>query len=205
MFAYCNNNPVNTADPAGKMRCNILDDPDMFGGYGRSNPESKITCNTGATHNHEFRDVTEEVDAALNNAMWDGFLINKLCGKNVFLYYTKLKSFRDEVDHCAPWDIKRKSSWENTIGTPFPGVDVLVVYHEVKITPENLGNITYGVIGRAYGIDLITLLGGSYVAAGCPIEGSALDNEIIVDQPCIILGYDAIFPILFDKYYGDGG
>lgn len=152
-----------------------------------------------------FRDVTEEVDAALKKAMWGGFITNRFCGNSALLYISKLKTFRNEVDHKAPWDIKRKNSWEKTIGTPFPGIDVVVLYHEVKLTPENLGNVTYGIIGRAYGIDLLTLLGGSYVAAGFPTEGPVLDNELFEDQPWIYLGYDAFYPILFSKYYGDGG
>ena len=174
------------------------------GGCG-DDPDPIISCTSGSTDTHEFRDVTEEVDAALKDAMWGGFITNKICGDSALLYYSKLKTFRSEVDHKAPWDIKRESSWVKTIGTPFPGKDILVLYHGVTLTPENLGNLTYGVIGRAYGIDLITLLVGSYVAAGFPTEGSALDNELFVDQPWIYTGYDVFFPILFDKYYGDGG
>lgn len=88
-----------------------------------------------------------------------------------------------KIEHLSVWfqPIESKSVWENC----------------AKVLASKSNDI--------YGIDLITLLDGSYVAAGCPIEGSALDNEIIVDQPCIYLGYDVIFPILFDKYYGDGG
>ena len=151
----------------------------------------------------EIRDVTDEVDAALKKAMWGGFIADSLCGgSDSIFYFSKLISFKDCVDHGAEWDIKLEKVWEKTIGTAFPGEGVTVLYHELEVTPENLGNVTYGVIGRSYGIDILTLLGGSYVAAGFPNEGPSLKNELEVDQPYIFIGYNCIFPILYEKYYG---
>lgn len=46
MFAYCNNDPVNAADPAGYVLCSILDEPGMLGGGGRSEPEPKTASET---------------------------------------------------------------------------------------------------------------------------------------------------------------
>ena len=195
---------MNTVDQAGSVCCGVLDELGMLGGCGRSNP-SYPTCASGPTHTHEYRDVTEEVDAALKDAMWGGFIANKFCGKSALLYLSKLETFRKLVDHEAPWDIKLDKPWKKTIGTPFPGEGVLVLYHGVKLTPEDLGNVTYGIIGRAYGFDLLTLLAGSYVAAGFPTEGSALDNELYVDHPAIYAGYEAFYPFLYSKYFGDGG
>ena len=99
-------------------------------------------------------------------------------------------------------DIKREKVWEKTIGTSFPGENEVVLYYGMELTPENLGNVTYGILGRSYGFDLFTLLEGSYVAAGLPKEGAGLENELTVDQPCVYIGYDALFPIIYEKYYG---
>ena len=45
------------------------------------------------------------------------------------------------------------------------------------MTPEELGNYTYGYIGTALGISLPELYTGSWVAAGLPISGDAMANE----------------------------
>ena len=56
------------------------------------------------------------------------------------------------------------------------------------MTPEELGNYTYGYIGAAAGFLLPTLFAGSWVAAGMPIIGSALSNEF-ADWSSIRLGF----------------
>lgn len=185
MFAYCHNNTVANADFDGhSCVCVAITD-----GGGRN------------TKKH--RDVTDEVDTALKDAMWGGFIANRLCGGSDSIFYiSKLITFRKLVDHGAEWDIKREKVWEKTIGTTFPGENEVVIYHGIELTPENLGNVTYGILGRSYGIDLYTLLAGSYVAAGLPKEGPGLENELTVDQPCVYIGYDALFPIIYEKYYG---
>lgn len=142
------------------------------------------------------------MDAALKSAMWDGFIVNWFCGDCALLAISKLIMFRDIVDDGKEWDIKRKEVWEETIGTGFPGENVVVLYHGARLTPEDLGNVTYGVIGRSYGFDIYTLLIGSYVAAGLPGDGPRLENELTCDQPCICFGYEDIFPLLYEQYYG---
>ena len=57
------------------------------------------------------------------------------------------------------------------------------------MTPEQLGNFTYGVLGYAYGIPLDHLLVGSYYAAGFPISGKRFENEI-VDWFYVSMGYE---------------
>ena len=46
------------------------------------------------------------------------------------------------------------------------------------MTPEDIGNYTYGCIGRSYGMSLETLLVGSYFAAGLPTEGNEWAGEM---------------------------
>ena len=58
------------------------------------------------------------------------------------------------------------------------------------MTPEQLGNYTYGVLGYAYGIPLNHLILGSYHAADFPTEGPALENELM-DWGFVTMGYNA--------------
>ncbi len=64
-----------------------------------------------------------------------------------------------------------------------------VVYHGHVLTLEDLGNLTYGILGRERGIPLIVLIGGSYYAADFPIFGSELENEFN-DWQYIYYGYE---------------
>ena len=112
--------------------------------------------------------------------------------KKLIALAQKYVDFKDMVNHKARWDIKRKEPWEETIGTEYPGYDVEVIYRDLIVTPENLGNITYGYLGAANGIPLNILYFGSYYAAGMPIGGAKFENELL-DQTYIAYGYDAYF------------
>ena len=86
--------------------------------------------------------------------------------------------FISQVNHNAPWDIKREKPWTYTIKSTYPGrYDTPVVLNGTVTTPEKLGNIAYGYIGAAMGMSLDVLYTGSWVAAGLPIRGTELDNE----------------------------
>ena len=97
--------------------------------------------------------------------------------------------FYNQVNHKAPWDIKRPESWETTIKTSYPGFDSIVIFDGLSMTPEDLGNFTYGFLGYFYDIPYDVLVYGSYYAAGFPLEGPALENEGI-DWIYISFGYE---------------
>jgi len=105
-------------------------------------------------------------------------------GGEIGIYIT----FYAFVNHKAMWDIKTRSSWETTIGTPFPGRDTPIIFLNMIMTPESLGNFTYGALGAAYGIPYQILQAGSYYAADFPGGGIVLANELI-DQKNLLLGY----------------
>ena len=100
--------------------------------------------------------------------------------------------FIDEVAPGHRWDLKLKSSWNMIIGAnTYPGsFDTKIVYNGAVMTPEELGNYTYGFIGRAVGFSLSQLNLGSWVAAGGPFTGPQLSNEYD-DQIQIKRGFDA--------------
>ena len=52
-----------------------------------------------------------------------------------------------------------------------------VRYNGNLMTPEELGNYSYGYIGAALGLTMAELYGGSWYAAGFPIGGTEWSNE----------------------------
>lgn len=99
------------------------------------------------------------------------------------------------VFHRSTWDIKRKASWESTIGTPFPGVGVPIIYSGMLMTPDNLGNYIYGYLGAAFGISYSTLIDGSIFAAciGGSMNSGAGINNAVSDWNYIRCGYVRYF------------
>ena len=179
MFTYCFNNPVCLSDPSGYKPC--VPTAVAFG----ERTKDEQTQN--------LRDVTEEIESALNNAIVEArtykavhkiLFGDELIGSGVtYLYFYGL------VDHYARWDIKRPDPWKETIGTDYPGYDVEVICGGMIMTPENLGNFTYGFLGYVYDIPLEHLIPGSWYAAGFPTEGADLGNEVY-DWIFISIGYE---------------
>ena len=176
MFAYCNNNAVNYQDASGKRCVHILS---RLGGAG--------------SYPKEPRDVTDEVLAALDREVEYAHSLKSQLKQASSNYHRNAAvitlHFYSIVNHQAAWDIKEKESWEATIGTYFPGNGQTIVFDGMKLTPEGLGNFTYGYLGYAYGFSLPILYGGSWYAADCPLWGSALTHEFS-DWSFITEGYD---------------
>ena len=124
MFAYCNNNPVNCRDDAGNAAGGLITTTRICdGGCGIS--RDSLTVSEPA-----IRDVTDEINAALSRAVEDGRVYREhsycshfcvdCCIDSITIEAQRYMSFYNLVDHYAPWDIKRKDQWEETIGTEFP-------------------------------------------------------------------------------------
>ena len=181
MFAYCNNNPVQCKDLTGTICVDAL----------RDGRESAVGMYGG------LRDVTEEVDRALEEAIAIGREFRDNANSEKYDIVERVRrekalyeDFYWRVKRDAQWDIKRKDPWTGTIGTPYPGARTMpVVYHGHVLTLEDLGNLTYGILGRERGIPLIVLIGGSYYAADFPIFGSESENEFN-DWQYIYYGYE---------------
>ena len=138
-----------------------------------------------------YKDFTVPINAALSATAAEGNRIAKTFGYD-FVY--QMIWFYGQVNHGADWDIKLPDNWNKTIsaGTEtFPGVGVRVYYDQWLMTPEQLGNFTYGYIGAAVRIPLIMLYGASWLAAGFPLSGNELYNEFYADHPMIERGFEA--------------
>ena len=125
-----------------------------------------------------IRDVTYEVNCALkpyvNQAKQMRKLANIMPLYEPYIYGT----FGMLVNHYAAWDIKRKESWEQTICTTYPGQGTQIMYGGILMTPECLGNYTYGYLGAAFGIPYQTLIDGSVFAAKGPSTYNSFQNEV---------------------------
>ena len=196
MFAYCENNPVFTVDPSGHFYASVNEYQELLDIDQNGIPDYLDRRWVAITEKNKKqyypdqakRDVTEEVDNALTSYMYSALLVRKMGEKLSVLAMYKYSSFYELVNHNATWDIKRETRWEETIGTPFPGVGEIVVYRNVYVTPEALGNYIYGMLGRAYGFSMEELLIGSAYAAGFPTEGPGFDNEM-QDWSYITMGF----------------
>ena len=104
----------------------------------------------------------------------------KLCGKwtiSIPSYsdylgtvLANLLFFYNQVNHSAPWDIKRNDPWKQQFGDirmPRYGGNSSesFAFRGESVTREDLGNMTYGYLGSAMGIGDITLYWGGGVAA----------------------------------------
>jgi len=127
-----------------------------------------------------LRDVTNEVQNALNLSIREieDNRINNLSPRLILANVVgDLLWFYNQVNHSQPWDIKRLTPWENTIGTAFPGrFDTPVYFNGRIITPEDLGNYTYGFLGAALGFSSNTLIMGSWFADGFSLPGGLRGN-----------------------------
>ena len=74
----------------------------------------------------------------------------------------ELTWFYNQVKPEGPWDLKHRPSWEAAFGNgTFHGATFNIIYEDTIITPELLGNITYGYWGSAMGYsDELLYFGG---------------------------------------------
>jgi len=181
MFIYCLNRPVHCSDTNGLRPVSELE------------RHGEVDIPLPPQNAPTIRDVTEEITDALNKAANHArsarkvayLLFGDCLASDGFFYW----EFYQLVNHKAPWDIKRQERWELTIGTPYPGWNVYVMFGDVAMTPEQLGNFTYGYLGYAYGIPMEHLIAGSYCAAGFPTNSKDLANEVF-DWVFVTAGYD---------------
>ena len=165
MFAYCNNNPIGFVDYSGDIPRFF---PVAFGSEEIKQTNKRNVTNEVMTPLSEASRRARSMRHVINALGLDFTLAESI----IYIEFYKL------VNHSAPWDIKREKPWQETIGTPYPGYNTELVFNGTTMTPEMLGNYAYGYLGHAYGIPLLILIAGSYYAAGFPIVGDALRNEI---------------------------
>jgi len=206
MFAYTDNNPVNRVDRDGRIWTNNncpfrrpawQQLPAGFpqpGGGGSAppppTPPMKAALPTSAQRaagvttvvaNGQFMlDFTVPINNALGNVT--AALRSGAVG-GVHWFYS-------QMTHDGAWDVKVYDSWNGTIGDgTFPGRYAVIHFRGMSMTPEELGNWTFGYIGTAAGNGLLALIAGSVYAA--PLGNWAQIQNEFVDWGFIIQGIRA--------------
>jgi hypothetical protein len=123
------------------------------------------------TGNERYKDFTVPIDTALRSVVREVDIVLLNYRNNPAIHPSRMGGilgwFRSIVNINKPWDIKLENRWNETIARDtFPGRDAPIVYNGMIVTPESLGNYTYGYIGAALGIPLNVLYGGSWYADG---------------------------------------
>ena len=104
----------------------------------------------------QYKDVSIPINRALNR------------DKKIFMENADdLDWFKEQVGDDGPWNIKKYDegvyTWEETIGSSFPGYDETMILYGHKVTVEDIGNITYGYLGKAAKLtDAILYVGSAY-------------------------------------------
>ena len=177
MFAYCGNNGVTNLDVTGSRY--VCVDVSESGGLRNVTKEVNFALFKAAEEAVKIR-----TEVYYRNAINGSFVPASALGAKGTMYGI----FINWVNHKADWDIKRQDPWNRTIGTPYPGSGTKVIYNGYVMTPEDIGNFTYGYLGRAFDFSETELIIGSWVAASFPLGGDALENELR-DQEFIRMGY----------------
>ena len=107
--------------------------------------------------------------------------------------------FFQQVTHRGPWDLKVDNSWRQTIGIePIPAYGVKgkpnekFLFSGKVVDREELGNITYGYLGKAMNFpDTIIYLGGGVAAQGKNLKDMILNSA------------KNLVALLKDPYFGD--
>jgi len=141
------------------------------------------------------KDLREEFNTLLLQLLTNKFaLFPAIKAKNII---KELIWFYQQVTHKGPWDLKVDESWEKTIGIkPIPrfglaGANEYFYFSGKFINREELGNITYGYLGKAMNYpDEILYIGGGVAAKGKNF------GEMILNS---LLSGDFLKP----PYYGD--
>ena len=210
MFAYCGNNSVNMVDESGKRYSKAYNEairaikvaawmgvvilptatskPKKSNSNVSKSSKSNKSVKSDTKKQLQIRDVTHEINFALKPYVIEAEAMKNLANAVPLYKPYVYGTFGILVNHNSVWDIKRQIPWEKTIGTTFPGYGVPVIYGGVIMTPEALGNYTYGYLGAAFGFSYQTLIDGSVGAAGLPRSIPGIENETN-DWNYITMGY----------------
>ena len=147
---------------------------------------------------HKCMTYIQFYEWAINNGVDPNIALHKS------IQYGAFRWFFTQVNHNAPWDIKREIRWNEALpNVPYLGVIGEFLFRGKLVSAEDVGNILYGYAGRATGFSDVTLYWGGGVAKRGSISDPLLklpplygDDE--KDHYYIELGYN-----LFNSDYPD--
>lgn len=180
----------------------VLTDDDRAGGLSVVKIDGEYYIDYTPVINTRLHEVEQDFRS---HSLYDPCVIND---KKVLL--SNIMWFISQVNEYCPWDIKREKSWLRQFGNVrLPSsMEDTIAYNGQVVTLENLGNFTYGYLGRAMGWSaeilylgggVVNQLGLAYNSTEALVKG---EGDISV---CLNSWYNAITPfIYFDGSYGDG-
>jgi peptidoglycan hydrolase-like protein with peptidoglycan-binding domain len=132
------------------------------------------------------QDQLNEFNALLVSLITNKFVI--FAGAKLTNIIDEMMWFFNQVTHQGPWDLKVDKSWDETIGISprpvfgLPGGNEYFFFHGKFINREELGNITYGYLGKAMLYpDTILYMGGGMAANGKSLPQMILKSAINLD------------------------
>ena len=139
--------------------------------------------------------------ADLTQSLFTTIIVN--LQKDNALYYkhpiNKLAFYFDNFNHNKKYDIKREKCWNSLFtDVAFPGFNAVIrfdksVMSQEIITPEQLGNILYGLTGRTLGFSDKTIYqGGGFAASGTKYlnDASKCYGDSVMDHEFISIGIE---------------
>lgn len=90
--------------------------------------------------------------------------------KDSHSYLQILTEFYSLYNTGAVCDIKNEKNWNKLFSVPFPGKESKFKFYDMIVTPSQLGNILYGMMGSMVGIGDVTLYCGGGFANGADIK-----------------------------------
>ena len=130
-------------------------------GTERNNTPGETLEEMQALHySEDLSDYTEEIDAWLNQQIYDLDAIGLFWGVGV-----RDVEFYNRVKTGGSMDIKQRKPWENAFPSiTYPdGENKYFLYHGVVMDRATLGNVTYAYVGRKYFSDFMLYSGGAAV------------------------------------------
>ena len=104
--------------------------------------------------NKPYRDISTPVSNAVKRDEAD-FAAHKY----------NLLWFNKQVNDYGVWNLKYREDdgnhWEDTLGISFWGYDEVMLLFGLEVKVEDVGNITYGYLGKAAGMANSVLIAGS--------------------------------------------
>jgi hypothetical protein len=153
----------NNVGPSGSVSSDILTPFDIEAGVGVVNVGGYYYKNYTALLNDALIHAVNYAEGLANRGVLS--FHNQTGAWGLASLGERFAWFYNQVNTGQPWDIKLRGSWNETIADQtFPGHGVYVYYEGMLMTPEQLGNFTYGYIGAAAGFSLTILYMGSLVA-----------------------------------------
>lgn len=175
---YCNHVELNGCK---KYSVSIYNNPPPINNKEKSAGVTNVKLNS-----IYYYDYTKPINNLLESHVYECQCMANINNTIKFIW------FINKVDHEKEWDIKRDNRWNEQFeiyGINYKSAAFKFYYNGILITPECLGNITYGYWGTAANIEpTMLLLGGDVASLTSGIQHGEVGIDSWEDKEFILLG-----------------